>query len=105
MREGITMNPNRRLELKPATQPACPDPIALTKEPHGGGTEPEQSHGHRLVKRAWARRMRRRSAAAAHDSRARRLSARDERALARRIKAGDAGAEVQLITGNLALVL
>jgi RNA polymerase primary sigma factor len=49
--------------------------------------------------------MRRRSAEAVHDSGACGLSARDERALAERIKAGDAGAEAQLITGNLALVL
>jgi RNA polymerase primary sigma factor len=105
MRERITMNPNRTLESKPAAQPASLDPITPTKAPQSGGTEPEQSHSHRFVKRAWPRRTRRRSTPAVHDSWVRRLSASDERALAERIKAGDAGAEVELITGNLALVL
>ncbi len=93
------------LEFTPTEEPPRQDGVD-DPQPHPdgpGGTGPHQ--GRRFSRGAWPRHAGRRSrrAQAAHCER--RLSAGEERTLAARARAGDADAQQELITANLALVL
>jgi len=97
------MNPKRLLEFKPVDNPERRDRVVEKESQQSGSNGPERSYRRRFVGSSWARPTRLRSAWT-RAVRAR-LSASEERTLAKLIQAGDAVAKQQLITANLALVL
>jgi RNA polymerase primary sigma factor len=94
------------LETKPISDPARLDRNVRSEMPDGGSPAPERGRGcHRSVDNLCTHQIQRRVPASTSATRATRLSASEERALAKRIKMGDTAAKKQLITANLALVL
>ena len=104
LRERATMIPEGTLDFSSMRDVAHLDRNCDQDARHVEASESERLHGRRLLKRKWARRMPRRSAAAKCAADGRLLSAGEERELADRIRTGDADAEQKLITANLGLV-
>jgi RNA polymerase primary sigma factor len=103
MKETTSMNPDRPLEVDPGFEPAHRDQNDQEAPQCSSGDGPDQGYRHRFVKRAWARR-RGTSSLRLGVATQRRLSKKEERALATRIRVGDSEALEQLIMANLPLV-
>ena len=103
-KERTDMNPKRTLELKFIGEPARGGGITDPEAMHKSGQKLKRRQRRRLFKNAWARRLRRPSAAAPCTANALLLSSSEEKELAERIKAGDKDSEQKLITANLGLV-